>query len=563
VRVPKLVVMASHPNESVTPENESPDRDKRAPDELHVDEYDAAPANSPRSDRSTPPSMDPSPSVVNAMKSLSMPNSALASMQEAMRPTLSAMTALQQAAIPTSALAAMEEAMRPTLSAMTALQQAAIPTSALAAMEEAMRPTLTAMTALQQAAIPTSALAAMQESMRPTLSAMTALQQAAIPTSALAAMEEAMRPTLSAMTALQQAAIPTSALAAMQESMRPTFSSLSVPEGILGRSALRDWSEALDRTLAPSKSPKVRQQRRAAEFFAAFEAEVTSLPELLRALAVMQERNSHLGLVWRGQQDATWAVDSSLTRRLRGDGHELGEEEMVAVERFQMGAADRWGIPRISGELNYLAELQHEGVPTRLVDVSLDPEVAAWFAVQESVKYEDVDGRLVAWGRSAAPKRGHEASPPTVIQTAGGDAFWQFWADQETRRTNEWGTGRAVPSWQPAALNERMRAQRAAFLFDAEPLIGHQLLELFKERLDGDWRAGEIAEATRIVGFPSAHNLRAKPNSAGIVPMFTLRITAEAKREIRPYLEQKGLTEATIYPDRAGLISYLHRMSAR
>ena len=455
MRVPKIVLMASHPNESVTPESESTDTDKRAPDELHVDESDAAPVISTRSDRSTSPSMDPSPSVMDAMKSISMSNTALASMQESLRPTLSAMTALQQAAIPTSAFAAMQESLRPTLSAMTA------------------------------------------------------------------------------------------------------------QEGILGRSALRDWSEALDRTLSPSKSPRVRQRRRAAEFFAAFEAEVKTLPELLRALAVMQEKNSHLGLVWRGQQDATWAVDSSLTRRLRDDGHELGEEEMVAVERFQMGAADRWGIPRIAGELNYLAELQHEGVPTRLVDVSLDPEVAVWFAVQESVKFEDIDGRLFAWGRSAAPKRGHKVSPPTVIQTAGGDAFWQFWADQETRRTNEWGTGRAVPSWQPTALNERMRAQRAAFLFDAEPIIGPQLLGLFKERLDGDWRAGEIAEATRIVGFPSSHTHRAKPNSAGIVPMFTLRITAEAKREIRPYLEQKGLTEATIYPDRAGLISYLHRMSAR
>jgi hypothetical protein len=34
-------------------------------------------------------------------------------------------------------------------------------------------------------------------------------------------------------------------------------------------------------------------------------------------------------------------------------------------------------------------------------------------------------------------------------------------------------------------------------------------------------------------------------------------------RDILAYLEQKELTEATIHLHRAGLISYLHRMSAR
>jgi hypothetical protein len=254
-------------------------------------------------------------------------------------------------------------------------------------------------------------------------------------------------------------------------------------------------------------------------------------------------------------------VDSSLTRRLRVDGHDLGEEQMVAVERFQMGTADRWGIPHILGDLNFLAELQHEGVPTRLIDVSLDPEIAAWFAVQESEEHEDSDGRILAWARSAAPKRNKPVSPPTVLPATGGDAFWQLWADEDTRQLKQWGTGTDVPSWQPVALNERMRAQRAAFLFDAEPIIGRQLLEMFNEKLEGEWRAGEIAEATRIVGFPSLHHKRAQQNRLDIVPMFSLRIAASAKPEIRSYLENKGLVEEAIYPDRAGLISFLRRLS--
>jgi hypothetical protein len=51
------------------------------------------------------------------------------------------------------------------------------------------------------------------------------------------------------------------------------------------------------------------------------------------------------------------------------------------------------------------------------------------------------------------------------------------------------------------------------------------------------------------------------PNSAGIVPMFTLRIKAEAKEDLRRYLKSKRLIEETIYPDRAGLTSFLRRVS--
>jgi hypothetical protein len=56
---------------------------------------------------------------------------------------------------------------------------------------------------------------------------------------------------------------------------------------------------------------------------------------------------------------------------------------------------------------------------------------------------------------------------------------------------------------------------------------------MFGEKLEGNWRSGEIAEATRIVAFPSPHDRRARPNHPNV-----------------------------IYPDRAGLISFLRRMSA-
>jgi hypothetical protein len=446
--------------------------------------------------------------------------------------------------------------------ARTAMEGISLSPSFLAAIRAASQVDMSAIANMQQVGLSPGLLAALKKAGQVDMSAVANMQQVGLSPSLLAAIKAASQVDMSAVANMQQVGLSPSLLAALKKAGQVDISAITNSYGLLGQSALSDWSEALNRTLGPSKAPKVRRRRTAAQFFASFETEVRSVPELLRALQVLQAKNSYLGLVWRGQQKADWSVDSSLTRRLRDEGKELGEEAMIAVELIQMDAAHQWGVP-LAGDLNFLAELQHEGVPTRLVDVSLDPEVAVWFAVQESDDHEEDDGRLFAWGKSAAPKRGQKATEPTIIPPATSDAFWQSWGDREIRQSNLWGTGTAVPSWQPAALNERMRAQRAAFLFDAEPIIGPDLLSMFNEVLDDDWRAGEIAEATRIVGFPSQHNRRAEPNQAGIVPMFTLRIKADSKREIRAYLEQKGISESTIYPDRAGLVTFLHRTSAR
>lgn len=328
---------------------------------------------------------------------------------------------------------------------------------------------------------------------------------------------------------------------------------------LTGAQAVRDLSRALNASLGSTPASKSRATRKPEDFFAEFETEIQSVSELLRALAVIQEKNGHLGLAWRGQQDAGWAVESSLTRHLRGLGRTPGEAQMNTMEQFQVITADGWGFGRGSDELGFLAELQHDGAPTRLIDVSLDPEVAAWFAVQESDRFDNRDGRLIAWGRSPVSRKNEEVDSSRAFPTELGTPFWQFWETVEARKENEWGTGRQLPAWQPNAVNERMRAQRAAFLFDAEPLIGAPLLKLFNERLSDDWEAHEIAHSTRVIGLPTRHTQRARRNRLGIVPMFSLRISSAVKAEVRSYLEKKGLHEPTIYPDRAGLVSFLRR----
>ncbi len=396
-----------------------------------------------------------------------------------------------------------------------------------------------------------------------TAAAIQALQNYKLPDSTAAAIQALQNyklpdSTAAAIQALQNYKLPDStaaAIQALQNYKLPRSGATSISS-----SGLNEWEETLDLALRGPRWPAPRRHREPSDFFGAFEVEVNSLSQLLGALTVIQRKNSALGLVWRGHQDAEWPVDSSLTRSLRAAGRKLGEDELIAVEKFQLAAAGQWGYWPTLGEMNFYAQLQHDGVPTRLIDVSLDPEVAAWFAVEQSEANDPSDGRLICWGRSATPRRNRSPIPPQLLPPGGGDAFWQQWSDRDARRANEWGTGRAMPSWQPLALNERMRAQRAAFLFDAEPILDADLLEVFSDRLGEEWKVKEIAQATRVLGLPSRHDVKAPANDARVVPIFSVRIASDAKAEIRRYLSDKGLIESTIYPDRAGLVSYLRRV---
>ncbi|WP_136031629.1 FRG domain-containing protein [Microbacterium sp. PF5] len=309
----------------------------------------------------------------------------------------------------------------------------------------------------------------------------------------------------------------------------------------------------LHRGSRPSTAP--RESRSAFAFFDTHAVVIDSVSTLLKALYKVQQKQHEHRLVWRGQQDASWEVHSSLYRQLAEKGA-VDEDRIVAAEIEELRQAERWGQD-LTRPLNFFAELQHHGAPTRLIDVSTDPEMACWFAVEEHPEHDGADGLVLAWGRSPRVGR-HVAAPNENLPALFGDTpFWHAWEDNEHRRPADWGTGTRTWTWFPPALSDRMRAQRAGFLLEAGPILTSDVVEVFTDVLEKDWRASEIARATSIVGLPSRHDVLTKPNKANLVPVFAFRILADAKEPIRTYLEGKGLHYSSVYPDFGGLVQHL------
>lgn len=315
------------------------------------------------------------------------------------------------------------------------------------------------------------------------------------------------------------------------------------------------------------------------EYYASsgYELEISSFAQLNTAIVRLTRNNPTLDLVWRGMRNAEWGVHSSLFRKLALDnGVELPEpgkpapvgeqsfpteDEMVLAEAEILRIArDYWRWDDV-GALEIFARVQHAGGPTRLIDVTHNPYIGAWFAVEEHRDTDDDDARLLAFATHAVPKPGEEAPDSRVrldAEWAGRVPTWHT-LSEENRPAADWGTGTLRRVWFPPHYDPRIFAQNAGFILDGVPITSEKTAKYFKNSITGEpWtRADLLAAGSTYVRLANA-KIEAKTHASRMAPTFTFRITAAAKREIRTALEDRfGYRHASIYPDSGGLASKL------
>lgn len=353
---------------------------------------------------------------------------------------------------------------------------------------------------------------------------------------------------------------------AAQEQLAETIQASLAPNGRWGSLINFSTSAAAKATSDPklypapelderdhSDAPVARKRNSPRRFFGKHAVTVSTVGRFLEVIATIQTNYSGRRLVWRGQQDANWPVQSSLHRHLIDvEKTTATEDDLVDYEKRAFGSAARWGIPTAPA-MSFLSKLQHNGAPTRLLDVSQDPSVASWFAVEYDKGLESKPGRVIVWAID-----GRDPDLPTEDA----NLFWHEWSTESLRRKFDWGTGTSMWPWfPPAAGNERMRAQRAGFLIGASSIVTTPVAELYSTYFGEHWNTTEIADATSFLGVPVPFNQA--PSDAdeipedlrGYVPFVTIHIPANFKRRLRAHLETTaGLTAAAIYPDLAGLV---------
>lgn len=325
----------------------------------------------------------------------------------------------------------------------------------------------------------------------------------------------------------------------------------------------------------PPQSPYSPQMTSAGSYFQNDEIEIASVDDLHSAITTLISKTPDMSLVWRGVRDSDWGLHSHLFRHLmnvngvvppsskpKGPQPYPDEDQMVAAERAILRLArNDWRFDDLSA-LETFARIQHAGGPTRLIDVTKNPYIGAWFAVEADAETETKDARLFAIATRPVTNVGKPSPPDSVIQLddVGGlrDPFWHALQNPSDRQLWDWGTGARRRIWVPPAYDPRISAQNAAFILDGVPITSERTASYFTIEHNVYWRRADLLAASSI--YAKMHSPTRKPryNARNFAPTFSFRIAAHAKREIRDFMESRfGYGLSYIYPDIAALATHL------
>ena len=155
---------------------------------------------------------------------------------------------------------------------------------------------------------------------------------------------------------------------------------------------------------------------------------------------------------FRGERDARWPLYSSLSRYLQNfhvhkDAWPQQEARILRIfKRKAHQFLDR--PPEWDDDFQWLALMQHHGAPTRLIDFSWSPYVAAFFALERTV----ADG--VVWALNPARIDSSRASRSTRMDPRVPGNFGRYFLK---------GNHRLIWMGEPYTMNRRLIAQSGTF----------------------------------------------------------------------------------------------------
>ena len=187
---------------------------------------------------------------------------------------------------------------------------------------------------------------------------------------------------------------------------------------------------------------------------------IKSIADFMEWIAGYDGRN----MLYRGLSNAEYGVDSSLLRRLKIEKNDAIPRDQFkeAIKRL-LNDAEMRGHRQRNGnalrDLELLAELQHYGAATCLIDFTKMPLVALWFACQSE---SDSNGKIVA------------------IDSGDSEQFIKIWPDtlgetiEELLPPKDKKANKIVNKfwiWEPHHQNNRITAQQSVFIFGYDPEV--------------------------------------------------------------------------------------------
>ena len=190
---------------------------------------------------------------------------------------------------------------------------------------------------------------------------------------------------------------------------------------------------------------------------------IKTLNEFIEWTAQFDSGEDSKQYLFRGVSSADYKIDASAYRRIKkgrnSDDQQDGDfEKFIQINKDLIRDARFRGHDRKNGRklenLEVLAEFQHYGAATFLMDFTYNALVALWFACKESSKDNSKDGKVVA------------VTPNDPKFIGGTQEFSVITLDSLEKEIDEFSLdNKKLYQWQPRTQNERIIAQQSIFLF--------------------------------------------------------------------------------------------------
>ena len=202
---------------------------------------------------------------------------------------------------------------------------------------------------------------------------------------------------------------------------------------------------------------------------------VSSVSEFLEAINKIIGDKNESEFLFRGQENETWKVETSAYRRLKTEPwhteadelhYNLGLIEQFKHEDFHSDYKSK--IMQL--DLGILAQLQHNGAATSLIDFSSNPLVALWFACKKIME-PGSNGKVFILPTGGESKF-EEINSFKEIENSKVKVLEQINFYQGNNILNN----KKFLYWKPAHLNNRITAQQSYFLIGRREIPGMQEL---------------------------------------------------------------------------------------
>lgn len=222
---------------------------------------------------------------------------------------------------------------------------------------------------------------------------------------------------------------------------------------------------------------------------------------------------------FRGQADAVWQLHSSLTRKLLDAGvhSAVWKQQEERILRIFKRKAHLFieHVPDVSDAFQWLALMQHHGAPTRLLDFTWSPYVAAFFAIESATSDAAVwaicPPKVTEIADKVLPKV--NAQSPDAFNFRGAGNFESYFLLNKHQ---------IVYVGEPYVMNKRLIAQEGTFVVPG--VIDRTIDDILNQ----------------------------DPASDEIVAKLVLD-TKSIRREAMRSLYQMNITHASLFPDLEGL----------